>query len=165
MEESEAVTGGQAGSRRAIGPAGTAARLIAGLTLAAIMAVVQLTGPVSPWSWILGLIGFPAVVLAWQWSRARRTPARLQATGPLGHALNAAVVLALLLTPLYAPALAATTNAAVIFYGASMLVAGVRGYAGCEVLAVSNWVLRRDDQIGCLLFAPIDQRDNRRAGH
>jgi hypothetical protein len=27
------------------------------------------------------------------------------------------------------------------------------GYAGCEVLAVSNW-LRRDDHLGCALFWP-----------
>jgi hypothetical protein len=35
------------------------------------------------------------------------------------------------------------------------VLAAVRGHAGCEVLAVSNRVLRRDDQIGCLMFAPI----------
>src|SRR5207253_2959744 len=28
------------------------------------------------------------------------------------------------------------------------------GDAGCEVLAVSNWILHRDDQVGCLVFAP-----------
>ncbi len=37
-----------------------------------------------------------------------------------------------------------------------MLIAAARGYAGCEVLAVSNWVLARDDQVGCALFAPVD---------
>jgi hypothetical protein len=36
-----------------------------------------------------------------------------------------------------------TSDAALIFYGASMLLAALRGYAGCEVLAVSNWRLRR----------------------
>jgi hypothetical protein len=43
-----------------------------------------------------------------------------------------------------------------------MLLAAVRGDAGCEVLAVSNWLLRRDDQIGCLLFWPIDHAERRR---
>jgi hypothetical protein len=38
-----------------------------------------------------------------------------------------------------------------------MLLAALRGYAGCEVLAVSNWLLRRDDQVGCVVFWPIDQ--------
>lgn len=149
---------------RAIGPAGTAARIVAGLAIAAIMTWVALTGPVSPVSWLLGLVGFPAVALAGQWLRARRTPAPLRACGPLGHAAGAAVIVALLLTPLYAPPLAVTTNATAVFYGISMLVAAVRGYAGCEVLAVSNWLLRRDDQIGCLLFAPIDHLDRRRSG-
>ncbi|HEV3400524.1 MAG TPA: hypothetical protein VG078_01785 [Acidimicrobiales bacterium] len=38
-----------------------------------------------------------------------------------------------------------------------MLVAAARGFAGCEVLAFSNWVLARDDQVGCLVFAPVDR--------
>ena len=49
-----------------------------------------------------------------------------------------------------------TSDAALIFYGASMLLAAARGYAGCEVLAVSNWLLRRDDQVGCVVFWPVD---------
>ena len=45
-----------------------------------------------------------------------------------------------------------------------MLVAAVRGYAGCEVLAVSNWLLRRDDEVGCAPFWGIDRLETRRAG-
>jgi hypothetical protein len=37
---------------------------------------------------------------------------------------------------------------------ASMLLAVTCGYAECEV-AASNWLLRRDDQVGCVLFTPI----------
>ena len=48
-------------------------------------------------------------------------------------------VLALYLTPIYLPVLAITSDAALIFYGFSMLLAAVRGYRGCELLAVSNW--------------------------
>jgi hypothetical protein len=33
-------------------------------------------------------MGFPALLVAFQWVRARRTPTRLQATGPVGHASN-----------------------------------------------------------------------------
>jgi hypothetical protein len=36
-----------------------------------------------------------------------------------------------------------------------MLVAALRGYAGGEVPAVSNRLLRRDDQIGRAVFWPI----------
>jgi hypothetical protein len=96
------------------------------------------------------------MLLAAHWVLARRRAPRLQATGLVGHGVNAAVFLALYLTPLYAPALEATSDAALIFYAASMLLAAARGYAGCEVLAVSNWVLRRDDQVGCVPFAPVD---------
>jgi hypothetical protein len=41
-------------------------------------------------------------------------------------------------------------------------LAAARGYAGCEVLAISNWVLRRDDQIGCLVFGPVDTAERTR---
>jgi hypothetical protein len=78
----------------------------------------------------------------------------LEATGPVGHARNLAVFLALYLTFWYAPALEVTSDAALVFYGGSMLLAALCGYAGCEVLAVSNWLLGRDDQIGCAVFCP-----------
>src|SRR5262245_31709389 len=92
------------------------------------------------------------------WSASRRcwwgcsgsgpgTPTRLEATGPLGHALNLAVFLVLYL-------LEPTSDAALIFYGASLWLAALWGYAGCEVLAASNWLLGRDDQVGCALFCP-----------
>jgi hypothetical protein len=74
-------------------------------------------------------------------------------------AINIIVFLALVLTPLYAPLLACTSVAALVFYGASMLLAALRGYGGCEVLAVSNWILGRDDQIGCLVLSPIDSAE------
>ena len=67
------------------------------------------------------------------------------------------ILFALLLTPWYAPQLSFTSGAAFLFYGASMLVAAARGYAGCEVLAVSNWLLRRDDQVGYMVLSPIHQ--------
>jgi hypothetical protein len=37
-----------------------------------------------------------------------------------------------------------------------MLLAALRSCAGCEVLAISNWLLRGDDQAGCVVFAPVD---------
>ncbi len=154
---------------RQIGAAGTTARIVVGaLALAGGLVggeVIVVHGQVrtgfEPMSVAVGLIAFPAVLLAWQWLRARRAPAPLQATGPLSTALNMLVLAALLLTPLYARPLAFTTNAALVFYGGSMLLAALRGYGGCEVLAISNWVLRRDDQVGCLVFGPIDHLERR----
>ena len=147
--------------RRGIGPVGTAARVIVGALLLGSVVQGHLARGFHLSSWALGLLGFPALLLAGQWLRARRTPARLQATGPLAHALNLAVFLALYLTFWYAPALSFTSDAALVFYGASMLLAALRGYAGCEVLAVSNWLLRRDDQVGCAVFWPVDHLERR----
>jgi hypothetical protein len=136
--------------RRAIGPLGTAARLLVGLGLLGSVAWGHLARGFHPWSWALGLLGFPALLVALQWLRARRTPAPLRATGPAGHAGNLAVLVALYL---WEP----TSDATLVFYGASMLLAALRGYGGCEVLAVGNWLLGRDDQVGCAVFWPIDR--------
>ena len=118
------------------------------------MAIFQ-TG-FDPISVGVAVVAFPAILLAWQWIRARTDKTRYEQTGPLATTINIAVFIALVLTPLYAPPLALTSNAALIFYGASMLVAAARGYGGCEVLAISNWILRRDNQIGGLVLSPID---------
>lgn len=146
---------------RAIGLWGTATRLVLGLLLTGGMIGVQVWGGFDAVPWLLGLAGFPGVLLAWQWWRARRNPRSLYACGPVGHAVCLAVGLVLVLTPWYLPALSVTGDATAVFYGTSMLVAVARGYAGCEVLAVSNWLMRRDDQVGCVLFTPIDHLDRR----
>jgi hypothetical protein len=138
------------GRSRGIGPVGTAARVMVGGLLLGSVTWGHLARGFHPFSWALGLMGFPALLLAWQWLRSRRTPTQVRATGPIAHLLSLAVFLALYLLEL-------TSDATLIFYGASMLLAALRGYAGCEVLAVSNWLLRRDDQVGCALFWPIDE--------
>ena len=146
-------------ARRAIGRWGTLARLTVGAALVGDVAFGHWARGFRPAAWGLGLIVFPVILLAAQWLRTRRGRPPLRATGLAGHVLNAAVFLALYLTPFYAPPLSVTSDAALLFYGASMLLAAARGYAGCEVLAFSNWVLRRNDQVGCLLFAPIDHAE------
>ena len=117
-------------------------------------------GDFDPLPFVLGLVLFPSVVLGWQGWRARRNPERLVATGPVGHVLTVVVFLALYFTWWYAPALSALSDAALLFYGTSMLAAVAKGYGGCEVLAISNWILRRDDQVGCMLFAPVDRGEH-----
>ena len=142
------------GRRRAVGPLGTTARVVVGGVLLGSVTWGHLARGFRPAAWLLGLVGFPALVLAAQWLRARRTPAPLRATGPVAHALNLAVFLALYL-------LEPTSDATLVFYGASMLLAAAAGYAGCEVLAVPNWLLGRDDQVGCAVFGPLDRRERR----
>src|SRR6266511_8913 len=97
-----------------IGAIGTAARLLVGLALLGSVLQGELAGRFRPAAWVLGLVGFPAVLLAWQWWWARHGRPRLRATGPLGHGLNIAVFLALYLTPWYAPALRFTSDAALL---------------------------------------------------
>jgi hypothetical protein len=157
---------------REIGVIGTAARVVLGLALLLLGVtggrVSVIHGQVGigfePLSVAVGLVGFPAVVLAWQWLRARIVPTRLEATGPGSTALNMLVLAALLLTPWYAPVLSFTSVAALVFYGASMLLAALRGYSGCEVTAISNWILDRDDQVGCLVLSPVDDLERRLKG-
>jgi hypothetical protein len=54
-----------------------------------------------------------------------------------------------------------TGGAATLFYATTLLVAAWRGQPGCEITVLSNWILRRDDQVGCPLFAPIDALEAR----
>jgi hypothetical protein len=147
---------------REIGPLGAAARVGVGLALLGVVLASQLLNGFEPASLALGLVGFPATLLALQWLRARRDPTRFEATSPAAAVLNGLVFLALLLTPWYARPLAVSSDATLLFYGASMLLAALRGYGGCEVLAFSNWVLRRDDQVGCFFFGPLDHLERRR---
>ena len=143
------------GRRRAIGRLGTTARFLVGGLLLASVTWGHLARGFHPSAWLLGLVGFPALLVAGQWLWARRRATPLRATGPVAHGLNVAVfVLLYLLEP--------TSDAALLFYGASMWLAAARGYAGCEVLAVPNWLLRRDDQVGCAVFWPIDQLEHHR---
>jgi hypothetical protein len=157
---SSTLTRGGGGHRR-LGPWGTAARLAVGLAMVGDVAVGHVSGSFRPWPWVLGLAVLPALVLGWHRWVTARTRSRFTATGPAAHAVNVGLFLALYLTSWYAPALDFTSDAVLVFYGASMVVAAVRGTAGCEVLAVSNWALRRDDAVGCALFAPVDRLDGR----
>jgi hypothetical protein len=144
------------GRRRGIGTLGTAARVLVGGSLLGSVIWGHLTRGFHPSSWLLGLVGFPALLVVGQWLRARRTPTALRATGPVAHVLNVGVFLVLYL---WEP----TSDAALLFYGASMWLAAAWGSGGCEVLAASNWLLGRDDQVGCALFWPVDQLEHRRA--
>ena len=150
---------------RAIGPAGTAARILLGGYLVGSVIEAEITGGFTPLLWALGVIAFPGVLLAAQWARARRGGRRLNATGPIAHLITLGGFMALTLMPEYNPAIDVTGDAALIFLGTSMLLAAARGYAGCEVLAISNWLLRRDDQLGCMVFAPVDLAQSRRPRH
>jgi hypothetical protein len=98
---------GPPATHRRIGPWGTAARLIAGAGLLAGVVVGHATGGWRPVPWLLAVVVLPAIELGLHWLRVRRGGPRVDATGPVGHAVNLAVFLALYLTPWYAPTLEA----------------------------------------------------------
>ena len=151
---------------RGIGPIGTMARLGIGLWLVGSVIHGQLTTGFTPAThaiatWALGLIGFPALALAWHGWHIRRHPARFVDTSLLSFALSVALPLALYFTWWYAPAFSITSDAVLLFVAGSMVFAALRGSAGCELLALSNWLLRRCDQIACALLTPIDSLEQR----
>jgi hypothetical protein len=129
-----------------LGPVGTVARVLVGVLLIYLAFFWNDASRVDP---VAGLVVFPAIVTGLLALRARRSPEPLVATGPVGHLVNCAVILALVLNPV-------TAGAAMIFYGASMLVAAVRRVGRCEVSVISNAVLGRRDEVGCPLFWPLD---------
>ena len=135
-------------------PVGTFGRL-ARLLVGAMFIALALFWRQPDWGDVyLGLVVAPLLVIGLMAWRARRTPTPLRATGPVGHAVNL-----LILIPLFA--LPATAGAAFLFYGASMLLAAARASGACEVTAISNAVLGRDDQVGCPLFWPLDAAEAR----
>jgi len=139
--------------RRAIGPIGTAARI--GLALFVGFAFYQVwsAGELQWHTPVLGFAVFPAmtVLVAVTWQRLRQTP--IPGNGPWGIVINHAIIFGLVAVPF-------TSLAAGLFYSASALLAVVRDYKGCEVVAISNTLLRRHDEVGCFLFTPADALDS-----
>ena len=135
-------------ARREIGSVGTAARVLVGLF--ALYIASGSTFPFEPEDAAIGLVALPALAVALGLLARRYLHGPVQFTGPLGIALNLAVIVALLANPY-------TGGGATIFYGTTMLIAAWRGQAGCEGTVISNWILGRNDQIGCPTFAPIDE--------
>ncbi len=149
---------------RAIGPVGTAIRLLVGCTLIGDIVYGELATArhLEPPSWLLGLLGFPALVLLWHVWRMRRAPARFVETSPLTFALSLALPIAVYFLGWAVRPLGFTSDATILFIGGSLLLAALRGSAGCEFLALSNWVLRRNDQLACAILTPLDALDRRR---
>jgi hypothetical protein len=152
---------------RDIGPIGTASRVLGGLM--AIALPVALAG----FTWwdaaiALGLLPLIAALAAMLITAiVRRTAPRALGTGhaicsPAGCSL---IVLVLLANAALAALTPANGNVTIwVWLGASMLLAAARGYGGCEVLALSNLLTGRRDQIGCLLYWQIDRWEAARSG-
>jgi hypothetical protein len=148
---------------RDIGPIGTFVRLIAGLLLIGLILYGQLvaTRHFTPAAWALGLLGFPALAFACHWGWIRRHPAPFRDTGILSFLLSLVLPLAVYMTGWIVPALGFTSDATLLFIGFSLGLSALRGSAGCEFLALSNWLLHRRDQIACAAFTPLDAWEQR----
>ena len=69
----------------------------------------------------VGLIGLPALTVAFQWLRSRRVDSRLNETGPGAAMINIVLTLGLVIVMTYfVPAISFIGFGAVVFYGASM---------------------------------------------
>jgi hypothetical protein len=144
-------------SSRRIGPIGTASRVVVALGL------LLLAGWDGGLSWqiewydpLLGLVALPVIAVSAGLLAGRFSAGPIQFTGPLAICINCLVIVALVANPY-------TAGGALLFYGVTLLVAAWRGQPGCEATVLSNLILRRDDQIGCPTFSPIDAAEARRA--
>jgi hypothetical protein len=138
---------------RRIGPWGTTTRLVAGAAAVAWGLAVPHEHPMFDlpgagsrlWGSVVGIVVLPALLTLVVALRGRSAPPlRL---GP-GYAL-AVTVLVVLLAQVFPVAI-------LVGIGATLLLLGVLGRGGCEVMTVPNLVLRRRDYLVCLPFTPID---------
>jgi hypothetical protein len=146
-------------NRRTIGPWGTAVRAVAGL--AAIVAgvamphehpLLDLPGASSNVVGLLvGLVGMPVALTLAIRARGRNAP-RLH----LGHGAACLVTVLTIGVAQFYPVVIW------VGIGAPLMLLAAVGRNGCELLAVPNLILRRNDYLFCLPFSPIDAWDRRR---
>src|ERR671918_945776 len=141
---------------RRIGPIGTASRVLAGFALLylALSDGGRLSWDLRWYEVALGLGVLPAVLLGVGLAASRFGSGPVRFTGPLALAVNAALGVALFANEY-------TAGGAALFVGTTLVVAAWRAQPGCELTVLSNSVLRRDDQIGCFVFTPIDELERR----
>lgn len=150
---------------RSIGPIGTGSRIVGGLI--AITLPIALGG-FGWWDAAAVFIALPLIATASATlvteAYARLDPAALDAR----HAFcspPACALVGLVVAAYVGLTFATPLNGSValwVWLGGSMLLAAARGYGGCEVLAIPNLITGRDDQIGCMIYTPIDRAEARR---
>ncbi len=140
--------------KRRIGPIGTTTRL---LVAAGLLYLAFFDGASWGLEWYdvaVGLAVLPAAMIGFGLGASRYASGPVRFTGSAGTTANCLLLIALGVNPY-------TAGGAALFYGATLLVAASRAQPGCEGTVVSNWLLGRDDQVGCPLFSPIDEAEAR----
>jgi len=152
--------------RREIGPVGTLTRVLGGILALAVP--IALNGP-GWWDLAVGLVGLPLfAAVAFLVVRAgyeRWAPGGLAAQS--GTCWGAACWLLAIVFAGFIPLAALTPVSETAFWvwiGTSLLLGAARGYGGCEILAFSNVLSGRRDQVGCLVYTPIDRAEARHRG-
>ncbi len=141
---------------RRIGPIGTTTRFV---VAAGLLYLAFFDGTSWGLEWYdaaLGLAVLPTAVIAFGLVARLYACGPVRFTGSAGTTANCLLLVALAVNPY-------TAGGAALFYGATLLFAAWRGQPGCEATVVSNAIFRRDDQIGCPLFSPIDEAEARLA--
>jgi limonene-1,2-epoxide hydrolase len=152
---------------RAIGPIGTAVRVGGGL--AAIAVPIVLSG-ITWWDVGAALLVLPltaalaASALTWFLSaRPRSRRVRPRSLEPwVRSTFVLVIVIAVEVALTYVSPLDGAT-ALFIFFGVSLLIAALRGDAGCEAVAIPNTLAGRRDPAGCVILAPVDAIEARRS--
>ena len=157
-------------SARAIGPVGTGIRIAVGVMI--VVAALRFDYPsrgISWWDAAAVLVALPLIAVGAAWAvnavyrrwpataRRARAPWSAHQVGVAVIVIGAVVALGTALTYLTP----VDRIAIFLFFGASMVLAAVRGYDGCEILALPNLVLRRTEAVWCPLYTPIDSAERR----
>jgi hypothetical protein len=146
-------------------PVGRALRVVLGLVLIAYVAPVYFRVPlrvaVGSLLLIFALIGVYSLI---HMTVARR----IIAIGPcLGAALPPGLLVGLYVAGASGlPILGGGKGqlAAVTFVGISLVVAGVRAVPGCELMAIPGVFFRKDVDLACLVFSPLDGLERKLRG-
>src|SRR5919109_1404431 len=151
-------------NNREIGPIGTLARVVGGVLAFAIP--IALSG-LGWWDLAAGLVGLPLVAavvyLVVRAGYERWVPGGLAAQS--GTCWGAACWLTAAVLAVFITVAAVTPVSGTAFWlwiGVSLLLGAARGYGGGEILAFPNILTGRRDQVGCLVYTPIDRAEARR---
>lgn len=145
---------------REIGPWGTTTRALAGAALIAWAVAVphehpwlDLPGAGSrPLGSLIGGLVVPTALTLAVLMRGRAKPALRLGAGSALAVTGAWVVL----VQIYPVAM-------LVAVGVPLVVMAVAGRCGCELMAIPNLLLRRNDYLFCLPFSPIDAWERSRA--